>query len=59
MMHQSNAADPSTGDHRRTELASIFAAAILRLRRRIALAGCDVPDTAALCTRSGPFQTLV
>lgn len=50
--------DPSPDDQRRTELASIFAAAILRLRRRVALAGPDVPDKAETCLEV-PAETVL
>jgi|GEM_PF-1339257 len=48
-MRRSDDTDPPPDDQRRTELALIFAAAILRLRQRIALADSDVPDEAETC----------
>ena len=57
-MRPSDAPDPSTDNQRRTELASIFAAAILRLRRRIALAGSEVPDEAETCLEV-PSETVL
>lgn len=57
-MRRSDDPDPFPDDQRRTELASIFAAAILRLRRRIALAGSDVPDEAETCLEV-PSETVL
>ena len=57
-MRQFDDTDPSPDDQRRTELASIFAAAILRLRRRVALAGSDVPDKAETCLEA-PAETVL
>ena len=47
-MRRNDVTDPSLDDQRRTELASIFAAAILRLRQRIVL-----PDS----NTSGELET--
>ena len=58
VMCPSDVLDPSTDDRRRTELAAIFASAILRLRRRIALAGSDVPDEAETCLEV-PSETVL
>ena len=57
-MRRSNDTDASPKDQCRTEIASIFAAAILRLRRRIALAGSDVPDEAETCLEV-PWETVL
>jgi len=57
-MRRSDNTDPPPDDQRRTELAAIFAAAILRLRRRIALAGSEVPDEAATCLEV-PAETVL
>lgn len=57
-MRQSDAPVPSPEDQRRTELAAIFAAAILRLRQRIALAGSDVSDEAGTCLEV-PSETVL
>ena len=50
--------DSPPEDHRRTELASIFATAILRLRRRIALAGSDVSGESETCLEV-PAETVL
>lgn len=57
-MRRPDETDPSTDDQRRTELASIFAASILRLRRRIALAGPDVSDEQETCLEV-PAETVL
>ena len=57
-MRRSNDTDASPKDQRRTELAAIFAAAILRLRQRIALSGSDVPDEAETCLEI-PSETVL
>ena len=48
-MRRSNDTNPPLEDELRSELASIFAAAILRLHRRIALTGSKVSDKSETC----------
>ncbi|MBX3452851.1 MAG: hypothetical protein KF777_25160 [Planctomycetaceae bacterium] len=57
-MRPCNDNDQAPEDQRRTELAAIFAAAILRLRQRIALAGSDVPNEAETCLEV-PAETVL
>jgi len=48
-VRQSDDTDPTPQDRSSSELATIFAAAILRQRRRIALTGSEVPDESKTC----------
>ena len=57
-MRRPDDTDPPPEDQRRTELASIFAAAILRLRRRNALPDSDFPEAAETCLEV-PSETVL
>lgn len=57
-MRRSDDTDPSPEDQRRTELASIFAAAILRLRQRDALPESESPNELATCLEF-PSETVL
>lgn len=50
--------EPAPEDPRRTELASIFAAAILRLRRRVVFAG-QPPQNAVETCLEVPSETVL
>ena len=57
-MRRPDDTDPPPGDQCRVELASIFAAAILRLRRRKALPDSEFSDDAETCLEV-PSETVL
>lgn len=57
-MRRTDETDPSPENHRRTELASICAAAILRLRQRAASPESESPNQASTCLEF-PSETVL
>jgi hypothetical protein len=57
-MRPSNDVEPAPKDPRRTELACIFAAAILRLRQRVAFVDDDSRNGAKTCLEV-PAETVL
>ena len=57
-MRRSNDTNSSPENERRPELASIFAAAILRLHRRIALTSPEISDKSETCLEV-PAETVL